>query len=94
MCIRDRAYRSHMLHEHLQQHKLADDKTVNQRVDGLVKEQRRQARLRAEIEMQEEMRGHGILQPDTHISPPPQHAHHRTKRTSVLGSKEDISILG
>ena len=66
------AYRSHMLHEHLQQHKLADDKTVNQRVDGLVKEQRRQARLRAEIEMQEEMRGHGILQPDTHISPPPQ----------------------
>lgn len=65
------AYRSHMLHEHLQQPKLADDKTVNQRVDELTKEQRRQLTLRAQIEMQEDMRGHGILQPDTHISPPP-----------------------
>ena len=65
------AYRSHMLHEHLQQPKLADDKTVNQRVDELTKEQRRQLTLRAHIEMQEDMRGHGILQPDTHISPPP-----------------------
>jgi len=41
------AYRSHVLHEHLQQHKLADDKTVNQRVDDLTKKQRRQLTLRA-----------------------------------------------
>ncbi|MDO9611891.1 MAG: hypothetical protein Q7J33_08645 [Serpentinimonas sp.] len=48
-----------------------------------------------QIEMQEDMRGHGISQPNTHISPPLLgQGRYGPKRTSLLGSKAAISILG
>lgn len=65
------AHQAHMVHEHLRHRKLADDKTLNQRVDALSKERQRISRLKAQIELQESMRESGIQQPDTHISPPP-----------------------
>jgi hypothetical protein len=60
-----------LLHEHLQGKTAQDAKTVNQRVDTVVKEQRRLARLRAEIALQEDMREVEIYQPSTHPSAPP-----------------------
>lgn len=65
------AYKAHLVHEHLGQKKLTDDKTVNQRVDGLAKQHRQLLKLRAEIALQDNMRDHGIHHPDTHISPSP-----------------------
>lgn len=60
----------HVLHEHLRHKSAADGKTVNQRVDSLNKEMRRMARLQAQINLEDEMRSHGVYRPDTHISPP------------------------
>lgn len=65
------AYQCHLVHEHLQQRKVVDDKTIHQRVDALAKEQRRVCRLQADIALQDAMRQSGIHQPGTHISPPP-----------------------
>jgi len=65
------AHQAHMVHEHLRHRKLADDKTLNQRVDALSKGRQRISRLKAQIGLQESMRESGIQQPDTHISPPP-----------------------
>lgn len=64
-------HRAYLLHEHLQGKTAQDAKTVNQRVDTVVKEQRRLARLRAEIALQEDMREVEIYQPSTHPSAPP-----------------------
>ena len=65
------AYQGYLVHEHLRHKKVADDKEVNQRVDALSAEDRRALKVRAQVEMQDAMRQQGILQPDTHISPPP-----------------------
>lgn len=57
-------YRSYGLHEHLARSKAADDKTINARVDAIKdKEQRRLARLAAEIEHQNDQRRSGIYRP-------------------------------
>lgn len=54
-------HRAHGLHEHLGRNKAADDKTIDARVDALRhKEQRRLARLSAEIEHQNDQRRGGI----------------------------------
>lgn len=64
------AHRAHTVHEHLRGKRALDDKTINQRVDTLARQQRRMARLSAEIALHEDMRRCGIHQPDTHISAP------------------------
>lgn len=60
----------HLIHEHLLHKRAADGKTVNQRVDSLSQETRRIAQLQAQIDLQDELRRHGVYRPDTHISPP------------------------
>ncbi|GAB1384275.1 hypothetical protein MASR1M50_25960 [Burkholderiales bacterium] len=61
-------HRAYGLHQHLRRGKGADDKTINVRVDEIkAKEQRRLARLAAEIAHQNEQRRAGIYAPD---SPP------------------------
>ena len=65
-------YRAHTVHEHLRGKRAHDDKTINERVDALAREQRRIAKLSAEIAVHEDMRRHGVHQPDTHVSAPPQ----------------------
>lgn len=64
-------HRAYTLHEHLRGKRAVDDKTVNQRVDALAKEQRRIAKLKAEIALHDDLRAMGIYQPDTHVSAPP-----------------------
>lgn len=66
------AHRAYTLHEHLRGKRAQDDKTLNQRVDALAREQRRMARLHAEIALQDDLRRMGIHRPDTHVSAPPQ----------------------
>ena len=64
-------HRSYVLHEHLQGRAAQGTKTVNQRVDMVAKEQRRLARLRAEIALQEDVREGEIYQLSTTPSAPP-----------------------
>jgi transposase len=64
------AFRSFVLHPHLQQQKSADYKSLNQRVDAVGKHQREQLKLKAQIELQQAMRQEGIYSPDTHPSAP------------------------
>ena len=66
------AHRAYTLHEHLRGKRSHDDKTINQRVDALARQQRRIARLHAELALQDDLRRMGIHQPDTHVSAPPQ----------------------
>ena len=66
--LKHRAYR---LHEHLGRGKAADDKTIGARVDAIKqKEQRRLARLAAEIEHQNDQRRGGIYTPDSPAGAP------------------------
>ena len=59
-------HRAYGLHEHLGRSKAADDKTLDARVDALRnKEQRRLARLSAEIEHQNEQRYLGVYAPQS-----------------------------
>ena len=64
-------YRAHTVHAHLRGKRALDDKAINERMDTLVREQRRIARLKAEIALHEDMRRHGVYRPDTHVSAPP-----------------------
>lgn len=63
-------HRAYTLHEQLRGKRALDDKTINQRVDALAKEQRRMARLQAEIALHEQLRRQGVYHPDTHVSAP------------------------
>lgn len=64
-------HRVYGLHEHLGRSKAADDKTLDAKVDALrQKEQRRLARLSAEIEHQDDQRRGGIYTPDSPVSSP------------------------
>lgn len=64
-------HRAYGLHEHLGRSKAADDKTINARVDALKdKEQRRLARLRAEIEHQNDQRRSGVYKPHSPAGAP------------------------
>lgn len=64
-------HRAYGLHEHLSSSKAADDKTINVRVDTLKdKEQRRLARLAAEIQHQNDQRRAGFYRPDSASAAP------------------------
>ena len=64
-------HRAYGLHDHLRGSKMADDQTVNERVDGLRhKEQKRLARLAAEIAHQDEQRRGGIYTPERRAGSP------------------------
>jgi transposase len=64
-------HRAYGLHEHLSRNKAADDKTLDTRVDSLRdKEQRRLARLAAEIEHQNDQRRDGIYRTDNPAGAP------------------------
>ncbi len=65
------AHKAYVVHEHLARKKLADGKSVNQRVDVLSQERRKIGKLKALIDMHDSMRAQGIQQPDTHVSTPP-----------------------
>lgn len=63
----------YQLHDHLRQKRTADDKTLNDRIDHVVKvQQDRLAALAAQIKHQDAQRASGIFHPDTHPSPPPR----------------------
>ncbi len=57
-------------HDHLGRERKLNEKTLNQRVDALSKQQRRIELLRAQIAHQDDLRASGIHQSDTHISAP------------------------
>lgn len=62
-------HRAYGLHPHLERSKAADDKTLDARVDALRhKEQRRLARLRAEIDHQNDQRRGVVYTPDSPVS--------------------------
>jgi len=63
-------YKAYVVHEHLRSKKLADDKTINQRLDVLSRERRKIDKLKALVDMQDSMRAQGIQRPDTHIGAP------------------------
>lgn len=63
-------HRAFMLHEHLHAQRTADAKTIDARVDALVRERRRGAGLRAQMALQEALRQAGQYSADTHPSPP------------------------
>ncbi|MBS0415950.1 MAG: ISNCY family transposase [Proteobacteria bacterium] len=65
-------HRAYTLHEHLRGKRSHDDKTINQRVDALARQQRRLARLHAELALQDDLRRMDTHRPDTHVSAPPQ----------------------
>lgn len=64
-------HRTYGLHEHLGRSKAADDKTLDARVDAIRdKEQRRLARLSAEIEHQNDQRRGGVYTPQSPAGAP------------------------
>ena len=64
-------HRAYGLHEHLGRSKAADDKTIDAKVDALrQKEQRRLARLSAEIEHQNDQRRGGVYTPESPAKAP------------------------
>ena len=64
-------HKAYGLHDHLTKSKVTDDKSVNARIDALKKkEQRRLARLAAEVEHQNAQRSRGIYKPDSSVGTP------------------------
>jgi len=65
------AHKRYGCHGHLSHQRNHDEKTVNQRVDELGREQRRIQQLKSQIAHQNDLRASGVHQIDTHISAPP-----------------------